>query len=109
DLTIHAAGAAATQLRGVVVNGGAWTDLDVPLAAAGTAAGRVHAGARPVANARIDVHCTGGSVVSSGDGKFPLGGRPAADCPITGRADGFAPVERTVRPGPAIDVALDAR
>jgi protocatechuate 3,4-dioxygenase beta subunit len=107
DLTVHADGAAASQLH-AVVNGAAWTDLDVALAAAGAVTGRVHAGARAIANARIDVHCTGGSAVSGGDGKFQLVDLPATDCPITVHADGFASVDRTVKPGAPVDVALDA-
>jgi len=107
DLVIHAAGAGAAHVHAVVADG-AWAELDVPLAPSARATGRVHAGDKPIANARIEVACSGATTVSKADGSFELGDLAVDGCRMTVAADGYAIFWRIVEPGMTIDVPLQA-
>ncbi len=106
-LTVHAAGAAAAHVSATITDG-KWTDLDVPLETGAGTTGRVHAGDKPIANARLDVACTGGSTVTSADGRFQLADLPAGGCPVTITADGYAIAHGTAKPGTPLAAAIEA-
>jgi hypothetical protein len=107
DLIVRSSGAAATAVHTSVTDG-KWTDLDIVLAPGAGASGRVHAGDTPIANARIDVNCTGQSAVSGSDGSFAVVDLPATGCWTTFSADGYKSQGRRVTPGDPVDVALVA-
>jgi hypothetical protein len=107
ELTVRGGGAVA-HVHGVAVPERDWATLDVLLDAAVGLSGRVHAGDKPIASARVDAGCTGASAITGADGDFAFPDAPAGDCAITISADGFATAQRRAHAGTPLDVDLAA-